>query len=242
MNVDKFGIYGSTGYLGRAILNKFANSVALNREDFTSTKIVIDCSFPRNYMNTKIAEDYENKIVSRSKDCERRKIKYIYVGSYSSISPVTSVYGRIKKNVENITLVNGGTVLKSGLVMSTENPQGRYHQFLSAIEKFPFLVTPSPTTFRIHTTWEKDLLDSLKHDALYQENGVFLLEATEISDLNTLVANLELNKKIYELSPYFSKIMQNFVHFFPSRYFDSLKSIANIRTTDQLGHTIIPRG
>lgn len=237
----KFGIYGTSGYLGSLVLKNFENSIPLNRDCFSNTNLVVDCSFPQNYLNQAVANKYIEQIDSRSKYYQEKKIKYIYIGSYSSVTPINSVYGRIKQTAEKVVFVNGGTVLKCGLVTSIQNPQGRFGQLFSLIQKLPFLILPSKETFGLHITREEDFLDSLQSEVLYKSNGIFLLEATKTSDLNTLVSNLALKNRTFHLSYLFSSVFQKLVHLLPTRYFDNLKSIANWRHIEQHEYIIIPK-
>lgn len=147
----KIGIYGGNGYLGSSVFKEFKQHNlevrVLGRDQHPANlglTHIIDASFPANYKDKHITQEYFELLEKRLE--KSIGINYIYLGSYSSIGVVRSIYGKTKKKAEKIVRERGATVLRVGLVVDESNPGGRFSQLNEIIEK-------APVNFKIPETW-----------------------------------------------------------------------------------------
>jgi hypothetical protein len=147
----KIGIYGGNGYLGSSVLNALKEhniEVRVLARDQCPANLglthIIDASFPANYKHKHITQEYFERLEKRVE--KSIGLNYVYLGSYSSVGVVRSVYGETKKKAEEMVRERGATVLRLGLVVDENNPGGRFSQLKELIEK-------APVNFKIPETW-----------------------------------------------------------------------------------------
>jgi hypothetical protein len=138
----KIGIYGGNGYLGSSVLKALKQHnievMLLGRDQHPANlglTHIIDASFPANYKDKLITQQYFERLEKRLE--KSIGLNYIYLGSYSSVGVVRSIYGETKKNAEKMVQDRGATVLRLGLVVDENNPGGRFSQLKEIIEKAP---------------------------------------------------------------------------------------------------------
>jgi hypothetical protein len=222
----KIGVYGSTGYLGTLVTKNLANAIPITRCKLEKYTIILDLSFPNGQTTKKCIKNYLQLIERRSIFCKQNRIQYFYAGSYSSIAPVTSKYGEIKRKAESIVLGNEGSVLKYGLIVNFNKPGGRHKQLINQIENWHLIPLPHEKYFKINATKEQDFLESILMLEKLKAGSEFFLNKTFEISLNQIVRRSLSERKYLNLGTILSYIIKSGVQLLPVRKMDPLKSIA----------------
>ena len=227
------GIYG-TGYLGQQIANYLNqekhNCIILNRhQSVTSTvSYIVDASFPRNYRNAQILRDYLNLLENRLTQSRISESKYVYIGSYSSLSLKNSKYGLGKKAAEDLVIQYSGTVLRLGLVIDPNNPGGRYLEFLKLVRKIPIHFIIPKSWCPVYVTKLNSALDSI-HTIISDREAITFghihAHGTKKIYLNQLLMQVSGNFPVIKVPELAMWILSFLVSIFPIGKIDNLKSI-----------------
>ena len=227
------GIYG-TGYLGkqfRNYLNREKHScIILDRHqpETHAISIVIDASFPRNYKDISIFRQYLCLLEDRLVLSETSGSKYIYIGSYSSGSQVSSKYGLGKKAAEDLVLQHSGTVLRLGLVVDQDNPGGRYLEFLNFLRKIPLRFIFPEGWCPVYVTELRSALNFL-HTIISDKKGIphgyINVPETKKIYLYQLLTEIYGNSSMIKVPETVMWILSYLVNICPVGKIDNLKSI-----------------
>jgi len=226
--MTKVGVYGWNGYLGKSICTRYPAYRKLERFSLLSDSLdlVIDCSFPNGNLKKSEVTQYLKLISERVSFYKSKSVNYLYLGSYSSIKPINNSYGKIKCIAEQIVLEHGGTVVKLGLVINTENPGGRFSELVRILHKLPILVTPHEKTFEIFIDNEFEIIESVQNWQDLQTSCTYLLKTCKRSNLGTVARNASPGKPALRLNLVFSKALEYLVRFSPTDLLGPLKGIS----------------
>jgi hypothetical protein len=239
--MNRIGIYGSTGYLGKCLLENLFSSTGIPRLEFVSYPIIIDCSFPSQESEKVILIEYLDLIQKRAQFYSLNSIKYVYLGSYSSIDPVISSYGKIKLLAENLVIENGGIVIKLGLVVNPSVPGGRFKELVSVLKKFESLPLPSEESFELYVQEESKFIDELGESDRFESGKIYLLESVEKSSLSALIRKTFPGHRYYLINSFVSNWIERILRICPSSSFlDPLKSLAVKRRIDSKLYCVLP--
>ncbi len=231
----KVGIVGAGGYLGnslqKCLLENEIDFVKLGREIDVETNVadldlIIDAAFPRDVFKKKVFNDYLQNLNLRLDLYRNNDIPYIYFGSLSSNSPISSKYGSAKGISEDLVRSLGGKVIRFGLVVSSTSPGGRYLEIIEALEKLPFLFLPDSTFFPIGVTRLDDLMETVM-DQIVQKEIEFEDYTAKVTwtNLNLLISGIS-EKKSFTFSPKATSVICKLITILPLGKFDNLKAIA----------------
>lgn len=226
--MNKVGVYGWNGYLGRSICSRYPAYLKLDRFSLLSEdlEMVIDCSFPNGNLKKSEATQYLKLISERVSFYESKGVSYIYLGSYSSIKPINNSYGRIKSMAEQIVLEHGGAVVKLGLIVNNDNPGGRYSELVQILKKLPVLVVPHGKTFEIFTDSEYEVVESVQSWRNLHFPGTYHLKTVKRSNLGTVARKAYPGKRVLHLNLVFSIVLEYLVRFSPTDLLGPLKGIS----------------
>ena len=231
----KVGIVGSNGYLGRTLITALEGQnleiLPLGRsflagDSLPELDFVIDAGFPRDIYKKDVAVEYHKNLKFRLRYCQEFQIMYLYIGSLSSHSPMDSKYGIAKNQAEVSVLLHGGRILRTGLVVDTISPGGRYLELMNILKKLPFLILPDSRYFPIGITKLADFMDHARH--LILSRDLVELEQTvvvEWTNLRDLAKGL-IDKKSITLPSIITASICRLLPFLPLGRLDNLKSIA----------------
>jgi hypothetical protein len=189
---------------------------------------VIDASFPADYKKRAVRLAYLDQIAARATWAAECGTRYVYLASTSSLPPVTSIYGEVKRTAEQAVLRQSGRLLRAGLVISATDPGGRYGQMAGIVRRLPVLMLPAPSEFPLFVTNLTDLLS----DIGLVTTGPWpaadrWVTGTQQSSLADVLAKLARpHQPVVSLGPGASRVAARLarnVHFGP---LDSLASIA----------------
>jgi predicted transcriptional regulator with HTH domain len=230
----KVGVYGWNGYLGNSICANYPKTLKIDRASLIDSgmDVVIDCSFPVGKLKKSVTARYLELIHQRACYYKLLNIKYIYLGSYSSIQPVKNDYGRVKFLAEQLVLQENGIVVKLGLVVNSKNPGGRYFELVKILKKVPVLVLPHKSTFEIFIDREYEVIQSLSTWNELNPASTYLLETTKKCSLGIVAQNALPTKLNYSLGPFSSHLLEQAVRFLPSDVLGPIKGISVKRSLD----------
>jgi hypothetical protein len=161
----------SIGYLGNAVVDVLnlneINFVCLPRsvneireEDFATITHVIDCAFPRNYMDAIVYDLYVSEVINRISQFKVGGQKYLYLGSFSSVNGGYSEYGKRKRKIEDVVTESEFEVLRVGLVLDPTNLGGRALEFQNVLNRLPIVPLPHRSWFPLYVTNLQTSLDA----------------------------------------------------------------------------------
>lgn len=227
------GIYGD-GYLAKEIIN-LLNSVkiphkALRRRECVdnSISLVIDAGFPRDYLNKTVRIQYLALLRWRLSKSLESKSSYLYLGSYSSIGEIRSVYGRTKKEAENLVLELGGAVLRLGLVVDELSPGGRYQELLDILGKIPLTIRIPENWCPIFVTPLTDFLQAVRvliDQGNVTSDKVLSTSNTKMVSLNSIMEHVESHSVKIRIPSFLMYVMERILFLLPFSRFDNLNSI-----------------
>ena len=232
--MKKIIVIGHTGYLGSNLISHFAKagiefSLSEYSEDLShityldQQQIIFDASFPPDYKEKATFENYFNLLTLRLKQAKARKIGYVYLASYSSLTLDKSKYGESKLLSENLVESYGGALLRLGLVVSDTAPGGRYKEFQRILTRLPFLIVPSTKWCAVTVTDINDFF--LAVDNIISSGSLQNLNASsKIMPISDLARGCSNNKLVITLPDFLTKIVVNIVRTFPFGKLDNLKS------------------
>lgn len=226
--MNKIGVYGGNGYLGKSICSHYPAYRKLDRFSLLSEKLnmVIDCSFPNGNLKKSEVTQYMKLISERVSFYQSNGVNYIYIGSYSSIKPINNSYGKIKYMAEQIVLERGGAVVKLGLIVNNDNPGGRYSELVRILKKFPVLIVPHGKTFEIFTDSEYEVVKSVRSWSNLDFPGTYLLKTVKRNNLGTVARDAYPGKPVLRLNLVFSIVLEYLVRFSPTDLLGPLKGIS----------------
>ena len=234
----KVGILGSRGYLGSLITEECASRskefFALPRElngellEELNPKIIFDASFPRNYQKKEVRFRYLTILEKNILIAANLKIPYYYLGSYSSLSPIRSIYAETKMKAEEIILKELGGIIRLGLVIDKHLPGGRFAELGRIAKKIPIniIIGPSwcPVTVTDSTHFQ-DCVKSLLNGGIDTEK-IIIDCRTDILHLNELLLLFPRKNYSLHLNEHMTNILMYLVRKLPIGKLDNLKSIA----------------
>jgi len=226
-------IYGS-GYLGGEILKYLSEKGqevrALERfeKPSKSATLVIDASFPRDYLSKKTMKSYFEIVTQRCQMSSSQGTDYLYLGSFSAADKPRSKYGKYKLKAETLVKKSQGYVLRVGLVFDERQPGGRCAEYEEILRSLPVIPIVPEDWCRIKITHIRDLLEKIESFANLKSklrNRVEEVPGTTDESINILSLRYGLGKKkleIPELLMWSAKIL---ITALPIPLFDNLKSI-----------------
>jgi hypothetical protein len=224
----RVGIYGFNGYLGNSILANYPNTLKIDRDVLVDSEldVVIDCSFPNGSQKQSVTGKYLDLIHRRAHFYKTIDIRYIYLGSYSSIQPLKNRYGRVKYQAEQLVLEQNGIIVKLGLVVNRENPGGRYSELTKILQKMPILVIPHDSTFEIFVDREHEVIQSLSSWNKLKPASTYILKTTKKSSLGIVAKDALPKKSSFSLGPIPSNLFEQVVRYLPTDFLGPLKGIS----------------
>ena len=230
----RLGVYGWHGYLGNSICTSYPDVLKIERYSLVDSDfdVVIDCSFPSGKLKKTTAARYLDLIHQRANFYKTQNVKYIYLGSYSSIKPLKNNYGKVKFLAERLVLESSGIVIKLGLVVNSKNPGGRYSELTRILKTIPVLVLPHESTFEIFVDREHDVIQSISYWDRLSPSNTYLLKTTEKCSLGVVAKCALPTKSIFSLDPILSNFLEQVVRFLPTDFFSPLKGISVKRNLD----------
>jgi predicted transcriptional regulator with HTH domain len=232
--VFRVGIYGSNGYLGKSICASYPKTLKIDRNALVDSEldVIIDCSFPNGNEKQSVTAKYLDLIHRRAQYYKSLNIRYIYLGSYSSIHPLKNKYGRVKYRAEQLVLEQNGIIVKLGLVVNSNNPGGRYFELTKILKKMPILVLPHERTFEIFVDREHEVIQSLSTWNQLKPASTYLLKTTKKSSLGIVAGDALPTKSTFSLGPISSYLLEKVVRSLPSDFLGALKGISVKRSLD----------
>lgn len=235
MSPPVVAVWGSNGYLGSRFVEMLSSRTTVERIDRRQlpreAAICIDSSFPVHYKSSSVAATYLRTVEARCRWAADTGRTYLYIASTSSLAPVTSVYGRVKRSAEETALGHGHQLVRVGLVVS-QSPGGRYDQLARIVRALPIVPIPSTTEFHLYVTDLADLLTCI--DAQIPREGQatrdLLVPGTRPSTLAELLGDLvEPRQRVVPLGPRVSALAARVARSLHVGSLDSLASIAGAR-------------
>jgi len=228
------GILGATGYLGGVIfqeLHKLGYEVVdlgrtISKATFDSNppSIVFDAAFPTGGIDSKVEIEYLRRLASNFHLTSTSQITYYYLGSHSANKKSKSRYGNLKSKAEREVILNGGQILRVGLVIDSQNPKGRFLQFLRLTSKLPFIPVFPDKWLPIVTTTLDEFKLSIKSLVIDQRDQIVQNLGVK-SDINKLLneyAGAKMRVRVPEIFLYVAMYSSRLVYLGP---LDSLKSV-----------------
>ena len=241
----RVGIFGSNGYLGKAIIeslkSKNINYILLPRnidlvpmETLVEITHFIDCSFPKNYFDDFEFNNYLSEINLRVWKLQNNNKKYLYLGSFSSINGGFSIYGQRKLMIEEVFRINKFEVLRIGLVIDFKNLGGRALEFYEVLKKFPIIPLPHRNWFPLYVTELHDFQNGILQ--YLRKGSVTEINIAKLKSLSSVASELAFEKKKVQIPEFFTLILVIIIRFIPIKKLDSLRSIC-VRLRDDNFHT-----
>ncbi len=230
----RVGIFGSNGYLGNALVDvlnlneiKFVclpRSVnEIREEDLATITHVIDCAFPRNYMDAIVYDLYVSEVINRISQFKVGGQKYLYLGSFSSVNGGYSEYGKRKRKIEDVVTESEFEVLRVGLVLDPTNLGGRALEFQNVLNRLPIVPIPHRSWFPLYVTNLQTFKDSVLKFIF--EGSVEGLCVAKLSTLSSVTSQLTLGKRQFDIPRGLTSIIVSFIRIIPLKKLDSLRSI-----------------
>lgn len=158
-------ITGTNGYLSQNLFNYFksnnynvystsrkvidSSTIYFNLRDKSEFKLenlkidyLIHCSYERSTKYKNERNINLNGSLRLFKFAKKNNINLIYISSLSSSPFANSNYGKIKYEIEKISLKYNYTVIKPGLLYSEKNSSGVYGNIEKFIKILPFIFLP----------------------------------------------------------------------------------------------------
>jgi hypothetical protein len=213
-------------------------ATSLGREQLPSGSCpVVDFSMPRNIRQSSTRISYHELIMRRVSSAVGGRSHYIYAGSISSLDPVVSQYGKLKRLVEDDVKSRGGSVLRLGLVVDFERPGGRFSNLIQILDRLPIAVVPSFNCFQLYVTSPEGMVQSIVQLAKHH-TGVsdYLCHDTREGSLGELVGTYwRLKDRPYRVMPVLlSSLLLHTVRYLPHAKFDPLRALTVRRIVDGL--------
>jgi hypothetical protein len=233
--VIRVGIFGSSGYLGNAVIEVLKlheicfvplprGVDEIREEELATITHVIDCAFPKNYMDATVYELYTSEVRNRISQFKANGQRYLYLGSFSSVNGGYSEYGKCKRRVEEVVTQSGFEVLRIGLVLELTNLGGRALEFQNTLDRLPIIPLPHKSWFPLYVTSLQTFKDSILK--FITEGSVEGLCVAKLSTLSSITSQLTLGKRQIEIPSWLTLIIVFFIRITPLKKLDSLRSIS----------------
>jgi len=166
--------------------------------------------------------------------------KVIYIGSASSWLKAPNKYGEYKSKIEELVIINGGSVISAGLIYGT-NFQGQITQLKKILQYSPFRITFSPVNSLFLTQVDYfigELVLMVRNNPQY---GRYLVAHKESVSFNVILKHfccpgvripLRINSKVFLR---FLRISSVSTSYFSEDSFSSLLSVYDLDRMKRLG-------
>ncbi len=208
-----------------------------NLHILNNADVIIHCAF--DFTPNTYDDHYKINIVGSKKIFELSKkfnIKIIHISSISAFKNATSIYGKVKYNIENLALNFNAINIRPGLIYG-QNAKGMFGKIEKLVNFFPILPLINFGNQIIFPCKIEILIILInKLITLKDEKKITITAASEnkiyFKDLIKIIAEKQ-NKKIYlipfpSLIIYFFLNFNNYLNLFKGIKKDNLTSILNI--------------
>ncbi len=233
MIADGIAVWGSHGYLGSQVVKRFQPRMPVARLGRSELPIpgraCVDASFPTDYKSSSVTGAYLRTVEERCRWSTRKGCRYVYIASMSSLPPVASVYGAVKRAAEEIVLVEGHRLVRAGLIVSQENPGGRFAQLAGIVRAIPVVPVPSPTHFRLFVNDLADVMACIESAVDSEDEPIADLPVPGMRDASlaeVLEMLVEPGQRVIRLGPRSSAVAARVAASLHMGRLDSLASIA----------------
>jgi hypothetical protein len=192
--------------------------------DLNGSTIILDFAFPTKRITRKIRKAYLSNLLLNLSIANSLRMKYVYLGSYSSNPRSKSKYGALKREAEKLVLKKGGNILRVGLIVDYEKPGGRFKQFVEINKKLPvviqFPLDWCPISVTSSLEFENSILKVLKN----QEEFIIKEIGHQIA-FNDLIFQSSDSVHVIHISERILQVVSTIFRFVPLGKLDFLRSI-----------------